>query len=301
MYIYIKSFNRPFYLDRCLQSISMHVNGNDRLIVLDDGTPEKYLNKILDRYPQVDLRLSNNGDKLKLDLLRTGNFSAMGRLCENHYDFWKREIAADAQEYFIVLEEDTWFISDISLDAVEQELIKENVSMLKLWWCNKFVPPTPFKSTDNLSFYKHPPVSDLWSYWNIWLQCMAIYRKDFWTAVTQNVHDMVNEPLQLKYAKQYLDNYPEAVFANTNIRTVSQGWAVTSRNDTSYHSMGDAQYLFIDALNDAWLADNFDVMSGYPLDLPTSALLTAAKKYISKQHLNTWEQWHAQQSYIANE
>ena len=44
--IFIKSFNRPYYLDRCLQSIENFVEGDLWVKVLDDGTPEKYLKKI---------------------------------------------------------------------------------------------------------------------------------------------------------------------------------------------------------------------------------------------------------------
>jgi len=47
--ILIKSFNRPYYLDRCLYSIYKFVKKTDfNIVVLDDGTPEKYLQKILD-------------------------------------------------------------------------------------------------------------------------------------------------------------------------------------------------------------------------------------------------------------
>ena len=44
--IFIKSFNRPYYLDRCLQSIENFVEGDFCVKVLDDGTPETYLSKI---------------------------------------------------------------------------------------------------------------------------------------------------------------------------------------------------------------------------------------------------------------
>lgn len=45
MQILIKSFNRPHYLERCLKSIIKHVVGYDEIVVLDDGTPDIYLNK----------------------------------------------------------------------------------------------------------------------------------------------------------------------------------------------------------------------------------------------------------------
>ncbi len=43
MEIFIKSFNRPFYLDRCLQSIENFVEGDFCIKVHDEGTPETYL------------------------------------------------------------------------------------------------------------------------------------------------------------------------------------------------------------------------------------------------------------------
>ena len=47
MDIYIKSFNRPFLLHRCIASIFTFLQGFDaNIIVLDDGTPQKYLVKI---------------------------------------------------------------------------------------------------------------------------------------------------------------------------------------------------------------------------------------------------------------
>ena len=39
--IYIKSFNRAYYLDRCLQSIEKYVSGEYSVVDLDDGTPGK--------------------------------------------------------------------------------------------------------------------------------------------------------------------------------------------------------------------------------------------------------------------
>ena len=48
MRILIKSFYRPYLLERCLKSIYEKVkNAEDlEIIILDDGTPQKYLDKI---------------------------------------------------------------------------------------------------------------------------------------------------------------------------------------------------------------------------------------------------------------
>ena len=53
--IIIKSFNRPYYLDRCLNSIYKNVNCKFEIKVLDDGTPEKYLEKIFDKYKDIKI------------------------------------------------------------------------------------------------------------------------------------------------------------------------------------------------------------------------------------------------------
>lgn len=61
--IFIKSFNRPFYLDRCLSSIEKYVSGDFKIKVLDDGTPKKYLDKIREKYPDAEILLSDNYEK----------------------------------------------------------------------------------------------------------------------------------------------------------------------------------------------------------------------------------------------
>ena len=39
MDIIIKSFNRPYYLDRCILSILKNVKGDFKIKIVDDGTP----------------------------------------------------------------------------------------------------------------------------------------------------------------------------------------------------------------------------------------------------------------------
>ena len=58
MDILIKSYNRPYYLERCLFSIQKHVAKKENFFVLDDGTPQIYLDKILNRYPFVTIKKS---------------------------------------------------------------------------------------------------------------------------------------------------------------------------------------------------------------------------------------------------
>ena len=55
MDILIKSYYRPHLLDRCLRSIYENVVDVDQIdiTILDDGTPQKYIDKIAQKYPKV--------------------------------------------------------------------------------------------------------------------------------------------------------------------------------------------------------------------------------------------------------
>ena len=55
MQILIKSFNRAFYLDRCLQTIENFVDGKYTVKILDDGTPERIHMQIQEE--QVDFSI----------------------------------------------------------------------------------------------------------------------------------------------------------------------------------------------------------------------------------------------------
>ena len=46
MDIVIKSFRRPFYLDRLLFSIYKHCRNFDKILISDGGTDEKYIEKL---------------------------------------------------------------------------------------------------------------------------------------------------------------------------------------------------------------------------------------------------------------
>ncbi len=62
MDILIKSFNRPYYLDRAIYSLKKYLVGNYTITILDDGTPQKYLDKILNKYPDVILKRNEKAD-----------------------------------------------------------------------------------------------------------------------------------------------------------------------------------------------------------------------------------------------
>src|SRR4051812_45272248 len=115
MNLYIKSFNRPFYLERCLLTIQAFVGKNCKITVLDDGTPARYLKKISSRFPEVCIVQSPHGE-MKAQRMAEGSFveslsdekqRKLGLI--NSAEFWCHEIRKCQEPYVCVLEEDVWF------------------------------------------------------------------------------------------------------------------------------------------------------------------------------------------------
>lgn len=131
--ILIKSFNRAFYLDRCLKSIKTYVAGNYKITILDDGTPQKYLDKIQELHPEVTILKSENyKDKEQAikDNLEQGKeingFQIPTKL-------WKNAVQ-EASEYFIITEDDVWFTENVDIDQLRENAQSHNISLLKLGW-----------------------------------------------------------------------------------------------------------------------------------------------------------------------
>ena len=130
MDILIKSFNRPYYLDRCLQSIYLNCAGCDFTIkVLDDGTPEKYLNKIQLQYPEVIIFKS----KYYSDKSKFCEQSKRPKIMKIPIDFWVSSLA-NTTDYFVLLEDDIWFTEKEDLNALRQNMIQNKSIFTKLFW-----------------------------------------------------------------------------------------------------------------------------------------------------------------------
>lgn len=113
--IIIKSFNRTFYLDRCLQSIYRFVKGDFNGIVLDDGTPNKYLNKIRENYSEIEVRLSEPHD-FKIQSIKE-NIETRKEIdgFQIPIRLWYDSIQ-NASGYVFVNEDDVWLTEEIDLN-----------------------------------------------------------------------------------------------------------------------------------------------------------------------------------------
>ncbi len=129
MDIYIKSFNRAYLLHRTIASIYHFLKGFDgRIVVLDDGTPQKYLDKISDLFPEVHIIKSPYYNQKSKDI-------SLNKVPEKVIpaNFWCDEVLKGS-EYFILLEDDMWFNQPINYKDFTKNIFDLKMDMIKFLW-----------------------------------------------------------------------------------------------------------------------------------------------------------------------
>lgn len=304
--IIIKSFNRPYYLDRCLGSIYQNVKGNFKIKVLDDGTPKKYLDVIQPKFPNVKIITSNQYlDKIQAieDNIENGK-KIDGFTIPT--DLWFNTVKSSS-DYVLVTEDDVWFTNEINVDDLVNEMKSFSIPLLKLGWLGNYSDDKNYtikKLTEDIYqtqpinlFTSNKLVMDLFmynkykfftilyklglvdnetkrKYWGINSILMGLYQKEYWLAIWEDAKGKVDEKQQLRNAATWFHKNKTATFARTNqeiMRTTFQSSATGS-----YHEYGNHfdvnRMNFI--LNEAWLNDEFDAMENYPKDFSDDYIKT---------------------------
>ncbi|MFV0196442.1 glycosyltransferase family 2 protein [Empedobacter falsenii] len=296
--IIIKSFNRPYYLDRCIASIDKNVIGNFQIIVLDDGTPEKYLQKIQKKYPDIIIKLSSQANQKRIAIDENLKASKPINGFNIPTTLWKQEVE-NANEYVLVTEDDVWFTKSINLDEVIRQMKSYNIPLTKLGWlgnysdddfCNitpisenldSVIPESLFTANkfimDLFMYNKYKLFTILYKlgmvdnqtkrkYWAINSILMGLYKKDYWLTIWADAKGKVDEKQQLRNASAWYHKNKTAVFARTNqevLKTTFQSSATGSYHEYGNHfDVNRMNYI----LNEAWLKDEFDAMENYPKD-----------------------------------
>lgn len=320
--ILIKSFNRPYYLDRCLQSIYRYVKGDYKIVVLDDGTPKKYLDKIRTTFPEVEIRLSEQYvQKVKViqENLETGKEIDGFQIPTN---LWY-EAVQKATDYVLVTEDDVWFIEKIQLNELVSQMRNHKVDLLKLGWLGHLKPNsfgdsmelTHSMVAENLKgiFTSNQFVMDLVmynkfkffslmyrlgimdnetkrKYWTLNSILMGLWRKEYWLYVWKDADHKVDEKQQLRNAAVWLHknkSNPNMVglTKNNNLRTTFQSSATNSYH--KYNVDFDVNY-FNHLLNEAWLKDDFDSMENFPKDFSIDYLDQFLDEKVKREEFHTW-------------
>lgn len=320
--ILIKSFNRPFYLDRCLYSIFHFVKGDLSVSVLDDGTPQKYLQKIQENYPEVKIFTSESYEKKVAAIeenLKSGKeingFEIPTKLWIEH--------AKNASEYFIITEDDVWFTHEINLNEGISDCKKFNINLLKLGWLGNFtddqnidiqeinskisaiIPKDLFLANEKLMeaffynklkfftiLYKFGKVDNTTrrKYWALNSILMGLYKKEYWLEIWKNMHGKVDEKRQLINAAVYYKKHKNNRNFIARLKDEAMKTTFKSSATNSYHQYGN-QFdvnLFNHQINEAWLSGNFDALQNFPKDFCTEYFEKFLNEKIDKNEFRNW-------------
>lgn len=321
--IFIKSFNRPYYLDRCLSSILSSVKGEYSIHILDDGTPEKYLDKIQKKYPFVKITKSENYlEKTKAieENLSSGKEINGFQIPTN---LWINAIK-NASKYVIVIEDDVWVTRKIDVNFLCNISEKHQISLIKLGWLGNSkddkwlnikkiddniettIPKKLFLSSERIMEYFFYNKCKFFSigyrlgffdnetklkYWALNSILMGFWNKEYWLSIWKDAKGKVDEKQQLKnaaiyYKKHGLKNeYFIARLKNESLKTTFQSSATNS-----YHQYGfkfDVN-VFNHLINMAWYEGAFDSMKNFPHDFSIEYF----KKFLNNRIESTeFENW----------
>ncbi len=267
--IIIKSFNRPYYLERCLHSIYTCVKGNFEIKVLDDGTPKKYLEVIKSKFPNAKIITSSQyQEKIKAieDNILKGNKIDGFKIPT---ELWFSEVKSSS-DYVLVIEDDVWFTKPINIDEIVNEMKSFSIPLLKLGWLGNFsddkfcnvselsdqinsvIPKSLFTSNKfvmNLFIYnKYKFFTILYKlgivdnqtkhkYWTLNSIMMGLYQKDYWISIWEDAKGKVDEKQQLRNAAAWYHQNKKAVFARTTLEVLKTTFKSSATG--SYHEYGN--------------------------------------------------------------
>lgn len=322
MDLIIKSFNRPYYLDRCIASIYKYVSGNIKIVILDDGTPKKYLDKILEKYPEIHIRLSHNYDKKNNAIEENLKSEKAINGFEIPTKFWYENVEK-ASEYLIVTEDDVWFTNPVNVDDLQKEAKQFDISLIKLGWLgnekdsenlnlvsisetldsalpkNLLLLPKPLMEAffkNQFKFftilYKLGKVDHKTQrkYWALNSILMGFFNKNYWLKIWAEMDGKVDEKKQLLNASLFYKKNRNNQNFVSRLKKEAMKTTFQSSATNSYHEYGfdfDVNR-FNHLINEAWLKGDFDAMENFPKDFS----LDYFKIFISDK-INTaeFEKW----------
>lgn len=315
MDIFIKSFNRPYLLDRCLQSIYLNIEGISSIIILDDGTPDLYLDKIKKSFPNIIIKKSEF-HKEKSDMILSGQI--LKNKLKFPGKFWHRECISSNGQFFLLLEDDMYIVEKINLNDLHKIMIDNQLQLFKLFWLgakklnfgkivsNKdyelLYPKYPFTSSANfrriiqnkfgifnyleklgikyyntfiLPFYSHYMVAG------------GIYNKEYFSYLWNNI-DILNEYTQVFRSLEYYEkNAIEFKIGKAKKESVKTTFLSSATNEMPNSKL--SMFDFNHKMNEAWVEDKIDVMSGFPNGMSKLEL----SKFLTKEEDVEWEKWIA--------
>ena len=321
MDILIKSFNRPYYLDKCIQSILTFVIDSElKILVLDDGTSIDYLNKLQEKYPIISI-VKSEYYQTKSELIISESKDFVSNIPIN---LWI-ESARNASDYFLMLEDDFWFTKSINLNNIIFDLEQNNILMLKLCWLgnSKLIPKSITKKINNLNIYKDKLITkntflhqlifhtnkyfiagfmrfiglnteqNLLDYYHIYATAGSIFNKKYFLSLWENHQNNVDESLQIKNALSFLNKNKNSNFGYFEQEFLKTGFASAATNSNkNYENTNIDMFVFNNILNQAWYNDEIIVTNDFENDLNFAEIETILEKTNNPNaHKLEWHKW----------
>lgn len=322
MDILIKSFNRPYYLDRCIQSIILNSqNTYYKIVVLDDGTPQKYLDKLQDKYPKINILKSDLYNE-KADAVANNKSEISSSI---PIDLWLNS-AKNASNYFLLIEDDFWFTKSFNLKKFRLNLETDKIKMLKLFWLgnsklvsekivsnnNLYSIYNPHLYTENpylfnlifrvdrfkirkiLTFFKFYNEERFLKYYTIYATSGAVFKKKYFLNLWKNHKNSVDEGLQLLNAVKFISKKKKSSnFGFSNNELMKTGFLSSASNhNKSFKNVAIDMFAFNKIINESWFNNDFDVMENYPNDLNADKmeeLLIKSNNPLAQ--VSEWKKW----------
>jgi len=322
MDILIKSFNRPFYLDRCLTSIYRFVSGDFKIKILDDGTPKKYLEKIEEKYPEVEILMSKDYSQKSAAIAKNNTDGSNIDGFQIPVDLWISAVR-NASEYFLMMEDDVWFTKEVNLQKLMNDCKNFDIHLLKLGWLGNtsddqhlkvnsltenidtLIPQKLFLSTEKVMeafFYNHYKFYSILyklgkvdnrtreKYWALNSILMGLYKKEYWLEIWKGMNGRVDEKKQLINSSIFYKKNRKNPNFISRLKNEAMKTTFQSSATNSYHEYGydfDVN-LFNHLINEAWFKGEFDVLQNFPNDFSMAYFESFVSSKIDIEEFRKW-------------
>lgn len=286
--ILIKSFNRPWCLDRCLHSI-VNVKNAGKVVVVDDGTDEKYLKILRELYPFVIFK-TDPRNKGKTDHIRKNtNLGAVGLW--NGVDpnrNWVAAVNEFKSEFMFLHEDDVYTPKMFDMTPLTAAMKKHNISYLDL--SGKFGRrcrvENVISSDDTITLYENTKP------WSWFAAAFCLYRTEMFTHLYgSGLSGLLQNGNVLKQkADHWYSTHPKmrGAYANGPARVMVSD-ALPARDP--YRGMRGVQQMN-DVLSEAWASGQFPWRTYYPDMVPTDEIVRLFRVGgIPNQNIVEYERW----------
>ncbi|CAM3950110.1 MULTISPECIES: hypothetical protein [Flavobacterium] len=320
MDILIKSFNRPYYLDRCLFSIQKFgINFTGSIYVLDDGTPQKFLDKIVLKYPYIKIVKTEFYDK-KSKLIQSNSIK---EILEIPIKTWIT-CAGNTSEYFLLIEDDFWFIRYFNFGFFNGIVKDNDLAILKLIWLGNKKVISGITQREEKKYLIYKPNLDSFNpfyfklffctnrfkirkifkqlnvfsdkkclnYYSIYSVAGAVFNKEYFVNLWKNNNGKVDEKLQIYNALKFLGKKNHFKFARTNVEYFKTGFISSATNKKDNNIQID-MFQFNNVLNESWLKGEFLTTQDLKNDICEEKIMRVLENHKEENHIKgeLWKSW----------